>query len=67
MNIDFNTFFRMRVDVSKVKEDQYQLVIERVNLEDSFYSSKSEFYLNKQQLTSLVNYFQEIGDEHGIK
>lgn len=67
MNIDFNTFFRMRVDVSKVKEDQYQLVIERVNLEDSFYSSKSEFYLNKEQLTSLVNYFQEIGDEHGIK
>ena len=67
MNIDFNTFFRMRVDVSKVNEDQYQLVIERVNLEDSFYSSKSEFYLNKQQLTSLVNYFQEIGDEHGIK
>ena len=67
MNIDFNTFFRMRVDVSKVKEDQYQLVIERVNLEDSFYSSKSEFYLNKEQLTNLVNYFQEIGDEHGIK
>lgn len=67
MNIDFNTFFRMRVDVSKVKEDQYQLVIERVNLEDSFYSSKSEFYLNKEQLTNLVKYFQEIGDEHGIK
>jgi hypothetical protein len=67
MNIDFNTFFRMRVDVSKVKEDQYQLVIERVNLEDSFYTSKSEFYLSKEQLTDLVKYFQEIGDKHGIK
>jgi hypothetical protein len=67
MNIDFNTFFRMRVDVSKIKDDQYQLVIERVNLDDSFYSSKSEFYLNKEQLTLLVNYFQEIGDQHDIK
>ena len=67
MNIDFNTFFRMRVDVSKVKDDQYQLVIERVNLEDSFYSSKTEFYMNKEQLNQLVDFFCKVGDEIGIK
>lgn len=66
MNIDFNTFFRMRVDVSKVKDDQYQLVIERVNLEDSFYSSKSEFYMNEEQLTRLINFFHKVGEEIGI-
>ncbi len=67
MNIDFNTFFRMRVDVSKVKDDQYQLVIERVNLEDSFYSSKTEFFMNKQQLAQLTDFFTKVGEEIGIK
>ena len=67
MNIDFNTFFRMRVDVSKLKDDQYQLVIERVNLEDSFHSSKSEFYMNEEQLTQLTNFFCKVGEEIGIK
>lgn len=66
MIIDFNTFFRMRVDVSKVKDDMYQLVVERVNLEDSFYSSKSEFYLNKEQLSQLAEFFTKVGDEIGI-
>lgn len=64
MNIDFNNFFRMRVDVTKVHaiNDQYELTIERVDLEDNFYSSKSSFFMNKEQLTKLANYLSEVAD-----
>jgi hypothetical protein len=59
MNIDFNNFFRLRVDVTKVRPDQYQLTMERVDLEDSFYTSKNEYFLTKDQLKQLVEYFNE--------
>lgn len=65
MNIDFNSFFRMRVDVTKVDvvKDQYQLTIERVDLEDTFYSSNTSFFMNKEQLTKLANYLSEVVNE----
>lgn len=59
MNIDFNSFFRLRVDVTKVRNDQYQLTMERVDLEDEFYTSKTEYFLTKDQLKQLVDYFNE--------
>lgn len=59
MNIDFNSFFRLRVDVTKVHGDQYQLTMERIDLEDSFYSSKNTYFLTKEQLKQLVDYFNE--------
>jgi hypothetical protein len=59
MNIDFNSFFRLRVDVTKVRGDQYQLTMERVDLEDEFYTSKTEYFLTKEQLKQLVDYFNE--------
>lgn len=59
MNIDFNNFFRLRVDVTKVRGDQYQLTMERVDLEDEFYTSKTEYFLTKEQLKQLVDYFNE--------
>lgn len=64
MNIDFNSFFRMRVDVTKVDavKDQYQLTIERVDLEDNFYSSTNSFFMNKEQLTKLADYLSEVVD-----
>lgn len=62
MNIDFNSFFRLRVDVTKVRQDQYQLTMERVDLEDEFYSSKTEYFLTKEQLGQLVDYFNEAYD-----
>lgn len=67
MNIDFNSFFRMRVDVTKLDaiSDQYELTIERVDLEDNFYSSKNSFYMNKEQLTKFANYLSEVVD--GLK
>lgn len=62
MIIDFNNFFRMRVDVTKVSavKDQYELTIERVDLEDGFYTSKSSFFMNKKQLTQLAEYLTEV-------
>lgn len=62
MNIDFNSFFRLRVDVTKVQGDQYQLTMERVDLDDEFYSSKTEYFLTKEQLGQLVDYFNEAYD-----
>lgn len=62
MNIDFNSFFRLRVDVTKVQGDQFQLSMERVDLEDEFYSSKTEYFMTKEQLGQLVDYLNEAYD-----
>jgi hypothetical protein len=59
MNIDFNSFFRLRVDIHAVRDNQYQLTMERVDLEDEFYTSKTEYFLTKDQLKQLVDYFNE--------
>lgn len=59
MNIDFNSFFRLRVDITKVRE-QYQLTMERVDLEDNFYSNKETYFLTKDQLKQLVDYMNEV-------
>ena len=61
MNIDFNSFFRLRVDVTKVPTDsnQYQLTMERIDLEDTFYSSRSTYFMTKEQLQQFVDYIQE--------
>lgn len=61
MNIDFNSFFRLRVDITKVRE-QYQLTMERVDLEDNFYSSKQVYFLNKDQLKQFIDYMNEVYD-----
>lgn len=63
MNIDFNSFFRLRVDIHSIYNKQYQLIIEQVDLEDEFYSSKIEYFLSKDQLKQLVDYFNEAYDD----
>ena len=65
MNIDFNNFFRMSVNVTTVSavKDQYELTIERVDLEDNFYTSKSSFFMNKRQLTQLAAYLTEVTND----
>lgn len=62
MNIDFNNFFRLRVDITKVKE-QYRLVMERVDLEDNFKSSKNEYFFDKEQLQQFVTYINEATND----
>jgi|688.fasta_scaffold2892005_2 hypothetical protein len=66
MIIDFNDFFRMRVDVLKINEDLFQLVIEKILLEEpkGFHSSKSESFLTTEQLRSFVNYINEVTRDH---
>jgi hypothetical protein len=65
MNIDFNSFYRLRVDIRKNQEDMYQLTMERVDLDDAFYSSRNDYFLSKDQLKQLVDYFNEA--YNGIK
>jgi hypothetical protein len=52
----------MRVDVTAVSalKDQYQLTIERVDLEYSFCTSKTSYFMNKRQLTQLAEYLTEV-------
>lgn len=65
MNIDFNSFFRLRVDITKVPTDdnQFQLTIERVDLEDSFRSSKSVYFFDRHQLKQFVDYINEASHD----
>lgn len=68
MNIDFNDFFRLRVDVTKMSNDRgFHLVMENVFLDSSpadkgFHSSKKEYFLSKEQLKSLSSYLNEVAD-----
>ena len=62
MIIDFNDFYRMRVDVIKVNDDMFQFILEKIFLEETkgFNSSKNEMFLTKDQLTQFVNYINEV-------
>ena len=62
MIINFNDFYRMRVDVIKVNDDMFQFILEKIFLEETkgFSSSKNEMFLTKDQLTQFVNYINEV-------
>jgi hypothetical protein len=66
MIIDFNDFYRMRVDVIKVNDDTFQFILEKIFLEETkgFSSSKNEMFLTKDQLTQFVNYINEVTRDH---
>jgi hypothetical protein len=66
MIIDFNDFYRMRVDVIKVNNDMFQFILEKIFLEETkgFSSSKNEMFLTKDQLTQFVNYINEVTRDH---
>jgi hypothetical protein len=60
MNIDFNSFFRVRVDITQVPNKQlYQLSIEKIDLEEGFTTSKEVVFFEKQQLRQFVDYINE--------
>lgn len=64
MNIDFNSFFRLRVDITKVPtSEEYQLTMERIDLEDTFYSSKHTYFFTKEQLKQFVDYINEASND----
>lgn len=60
MNIDFNTFFRLRVDISQVPDKElYMLTLEKVDLENTFSSSKEVVFFDKEKLKEFVDYINE--------
>jgi hypothetical protein len=64
MNIDYNDFYRLRVDIFKRNADSFQLVLERVDISSdpnakAFVESKQEYFFNKQQLKDFVEYVNE--------
>lgn len=64
MNIDFNEFFRLRIDVVKVNDDTFRLTLENVYLDNSLskglHNAKNEYQLNAAQLTAFRNYVNEV-------
>ena len=65
MNIDFNSFFRLRVDIIKVPsdEEQFQLTMERIDLEDAFKTSKVVYFFDRDQLKQFVDYINEATND----
>lgn len=69
MNIDYNTFYRLRVDIFKSNEDLFRLVLERVDIDSAinarpFLESKQEYFFNKQQLKDFVTYINEATHDY---
>lgn len=62
MEINFNSFFRLRVDITKIKEE-YHLIMERIDLENEFRSSKSEYFFTKEQLTEFITYITKATND----
>lgn len=63
MNIDFNEFFRMRIDIMKINDDSFRFKVENVYLDDQahrgMHNSSKEYYLNAAQLKDLRDYVNE--------
>ena len=69
MNIDYNTFYRLRVDIFKSNEDLFRLVLEKVDMDAAinarpFLESKQEYFFNKQQLKDFVTYINEATHDY---
>lgn len=64
MNIDFNSFFRLRVDITQVpNKPLYQLTMEKIDLEEGFTTSKEVVFLDKEQLKQFVDYVNEATND----
>lgn len=59
MNIDFNTFFRLRIDITKVKENLFELQMERVDLASTFESTVQKYFFEADQLKQFVEHINE--------
>ncbi len=69
MIIDYNTFYRLRVDIYKTNEDLFRLVLENVDISNdpmakAFMESKQEYFFNKQQLKDFVTYVNEVTHDY---
>lgn len=67
MIIDFNDpSVKMKVDLTKVDQGLFRLIIEKVVLDErkGSLSSKSESFLTKDQLSLFINYINEVTHDH---
>lgn len=69
MNIDYNEFYRLRVDIVKSKDDLFHLTMERVDISTNpdakaFTESKQEYFFNQQQLKDFVIYINEAAHDY---
>lgn len=64
MIIDYNDFFRLRIDILKVRDDLYRLKLENVyNVDDphtAMRTTSTEHYFNKEQLLAFKKYVDEV-------
>ena len=68
MIIDYNDFYRLRVDIYKVNaEPLYQLILEKVNLNDNaetMETTTTEYFFKKEQLKQFVDYINGATNDY---
>jgi hypothetical protein len=66
MILHLNDSLEMKVDLTKVDQDLFQLVIEKIFTDEKrgSFSSKTESFLTKDQVTSFVNHINEVSRDY---
>jgi len=62
MILHLNDSLEMKVDLTKVDQDLFQLVIEKIFTDEKrgSFSSKTESFLTKDQVALFVNHINEV-------
>ena len=65
MNIVYNDGYELNVELSKVymPDNLYHLSLERISSEKRYANTKSEYFMNKDQLKQLVEYVNGVHDD----
>lgn len=69
MNIDYNSFYRLRVDIFKSNDNLFHLVLEKIDLGvdtggKAFTECKQEYFFDQQQLKDFVKYLNETTHDY---
>jgi len=66
MILDLNDSLKIKVDLIKVNQDLFQLVIEKIFIDEKkgSFSSKTESFLTKDQVALFVNHINEVTHDY---
>jgi hypothetical protein len=66
MILHLNDSLEMKVDLTKVDQDLFQLVIEKIFTDEKrgSFSSKTESFLTKDQVALFVNHINEVSHDY---
>lgn len=69
MIIDYDEFYRLRVDVYTINADLFQLVLEQISINKdpsgkAFTENTQEYFFNQQQLKQFVEHINEATRDH---